>query len=377
MPIRPTTWAEANARILASPMKDFATRFRLMGLDPACHARYADFAEVDFVGSDLAGFDFTGAKLYRAKFKGAKISGARFEQALLDAVDHDNRTTDRRDLVSGPHAPAHLRGAARLRDADDWKTYSDPGAWRLPDRPPNDDYLFTGAIFQDAFAPEMVVVPNGSYLQGYETEPVDGIDRREVTNAHRLAVGRYPVTFEEWDFCYDDKGTKHKPKAWGRDRQPVVNVSWNDITMDYLPWINRRLGLSGTNAYRLLTEAEWEYCCRAGTETKYSFGNRITKSHAQYSEFNHGTVKVGSFPSNAWGLHDMHGNVWEWCQNIYRDGSARDYKTTGPDKSFFRVLRGGSFYDRFNFVRATSRRGHRPDIREFMFGFRLARTLNP
>jgi formylglycine-generating enzyme required for sulfatase activity len=388
---RPASWAAAKARIAASPKKDFATRFRLAGFDPARDARYADWADIDFAGSDLAGFDFTGATLYLAKFRGAKIKGARFEQALLDAVIHDRRTTNPGDLISGPHAPAHLEGAALLRDAEDWKAFADPSAWRLADRPPSDAYLTTGAIFQDApFSPEMVVVPSGTYLQGDETKPVDGVNRRPVTIAHRLAVGRFPVTFEEWDACVDDNGTKHKPKTeWERGRQPAHSVSWDDITKDYLPWLNKRLGLSGARAHRLLSEAEWEYCCRAGTETAYSFGDTITKAQAQFSEGTSGnakqTVAVGSFAPNAWGLHDMHGNVWEWCQDIFHDsyrnapddGSAREDATASKDKAVPRILRGGDWDDLPQHLRSALRLKLQPDGWLGGVGFRLARTLNP
>jgi formylglycine-generating enzyme required for sulfatase activity len=383
----PTSWAEVLARIAASPKKDFATRFRLAGLKPQQHARFADWTDVNFAGSDLAGFDFTGAKLFRGKFKSARIAGTCFDHALLDQVMRDGRTDNPNDTYSGPHAPAHLQGSARLRDAEDWDTFAKPANWQIRVHRSSDRHLPTGAIFMDApFAPEMVVVPSGSYLQGDERVSVDGVNRRKVTIDYRLAVGRFPVTFEEWDFCHDDSGTKHKPETeWGRERQPVHSVSWDDITKDYLPWLNRRLGLSGANAYRLLTEAEWEFCCRAGTETVYSFGDTITKSQAPFWEGNIGsakqTVEVGSFPSNAWGLHDMHGNVWEWCQDTYtvtyegapNDGTASE--TTGKDVS--RVLRGGAWNNSPPVLRSANRLGDLPDDRNIGLGFRLARTLHP
>jgi formylglycine-generating enzyme required for sulfatase activity len=239
----------------------------------------------------------------------------------------------------------------------------------------------------------MVVVPSGTYLQGDETKPVDGIVRREVTIAHRLAVGRFPVTFEDWDLCHDDNGTKHKPKTdWDRGRHPVMKVSWDDITKDYLPWLNGRLGLSGGNGYRLLSEAEWEYCCRAGTETAFSFGDTISTDQANYDgnytfgngkkgEYRHRTTEVGSFPSNAWGLHDMHGNVWEWCQDPYHadykdapaNGMARE--ETADKARTARVLRGGSWDRNPRYLRSANRIGNQPGLRFSLIGFRLARTL--
>lgn len=347
------------------------------GLDPATDFRFENWSGVSFAGLDLTGFDFTGARLHGCDFTGAKIARARFDQAEIGRVIHDPERA--------PTLPGLVTPIAAIRTAGDWNEFRK--SWRRPELLPDDGHLPTGAIFQDApFAPEMVVVPSGSYLQGDETKPVNNVNRREVTIAHRLAVGRFPVTFEEWDFCHADGGTKLKPKTeWGRDRQPVMRVSWDDITNDYLPWLNRRLGLSGATAYRLLSEAEWEYCCRAGTETAYSFGDTITKGQAQFSEGDWGsakqTVEVGSFPSNAWGLHDMHGNVWEWCEDAwfdnYQDAPVDGAARRSANTSVSRVLRGGSWGYQPGFLRSASRDRYAPDIRGRNYGFRLARTLNP
>ena len=122
-----------------------------------------------------------------------------------------------------------------------------------------------------------------------------------------------------------------------------------------------------SKTYRLPSEAEWEYCCRAGTTTAYATGDQITKKQAQYSEGLYGSAKqavaVGSFPPNDWGLHDMHGNVWEWCEDKYDASSSS------------RVLRGGSWLDDPDLLRSAYRRYVQPVFRNYGFGFRLARTL--
>jgi formylglycine-generating enzyme required for sulfatase activity len=160
--------------------------------------------------------------------------------------------------------------------------------------------------------PEMVVVPAGEFMMGsneHETQQPS----HNVTIAAPFAVGRFAVTYAEWDAT----GLAHKPHnlpRWGRGRQPVIYVSWEDAKA-YVDWLSQRTG----KAYRLLSEAEWEYSCRAGTITKYAFGNSITNQQAQFSEREYGepekTVEVGRFTPNAWGLYDMHGNVWEWCSD--------------------------------------------------------------
>lgn len=138
------------------------------------------------------------------------------------------------------------------------------------------------------------------------------------------------------------------------------------------------------NVYRLLTEAEWEYAARAGTTTAYSYGDTISKQQAQFSEGTLGsaekTAEVGIFPANSYGLHDMHGNVWEWVEDCYGDSYKWDSidgsKATGP-KDCSRILRGGSWYYDPQYLRSANRGSSQPGNRNVVLGFRLARTLNP
>ncbi|HRX83058.1 MAG TPA: formylglycine-generating enzyme family protein, partial [Pirellulaceae bacterium] len=214
------------------------------------------------------------------------------------------------------------------------------------------------------------------------------LPRHEVTIQYPLLVGKYPVTFEEWD-SYVTKASSvgflgigsrkpHNPSGgrWGSGRQPVTNVSWNDAKA-YVGWLSKKTG----QRYRLLSEAEWEYACRAGTDTLYCFGDSITESQAQFSGDDWGSAKqsaeVGKFPANNFGLHDMHGNVWEWCQDVWHeqyygapiDGSAWN---EGGDKSK-RVTRGGSWCDVSKVVRSALRIGTDTDLRMYAGGFRVAR----
>jgi len=194
-----------------------------------------------------------------------------------------------------------------------------------------------------------------------------------VTIARPFAVGKFEVTFAEWDACAAAGGCKHNPgdQGWGRGRRPVINVSWHDAK-EYAAWLSRKTG----KAYRLLSEAEWEYAARAGTTTRYAFGDTISTSQAQYGASK--TVEVGSFSANKFGLHDLHGNVWEWVEDAWHanykgapiDGSA----WSGGDTSY-RVLRGGSWVDFPVGLRSAGRHWLDPDNRYLRFGFRLARTL--
>jgi formylglycine-generating enzyme required for sulfatase activity len=155
----------------------------------------------------------------------------------------------------------------------------------------------------------------------------------------------------------------------------VIHVSWIEVREEFLPWLNRKLGLSGASAYRLLTEAEWEYAARAGTSTKYAFGDIISTAQARF--YADHALEVGSFAPNRFGLHDMHGNVAEWVQDCYEngyddtpvDGSAHD-----PGKCSSRMHRGGSWNDVPRFIRSAHRGLSDPKDRNWK-GFRVARTL--
>ena len=241
-----------------------------------------------------------------------------------------------------------------------------------------------GKTFRDCpECPEMVVVPAGSFTMG-SPAPEDEGPQHRVTISQPFAVGKYEVTFSEWDACVSAGGCNgYRPgdEGWGRGSRPVIEVSWEDAK-SYVAWLSRRTG----QRYRLLTEAEWEYAARAKTRTGYSWGDRIGRNRANCygcgsRRDSQGTAPAGSFPANGFGLHDMHGNVWEWVEDCWHksyagapsDGSAW---VAGGDCSV-RVLRGGSWDDAPGFLRSAGRGGNVAGFRYFSYGFRVARTLTP
>ncbi len=236
--------------------------------------------------------------------------------------------------------------------------------------------------------PLMAVVPAGAFVMGSPAdEPGRSNDegpQHSVTFARPFAVGVYAVTFDDYDYYCKAAG---KPKVgdagWGRGRRPVINVSWDDAVA-YCTWLSAQTGQS----YRLPSEAEWEYACRAGTDTPFYFGTSITPSLANYDggytynggskgEYRKQTVPVEEFPPNAFGLYQMHGNVWEWCEDRWHD----DYKSAPEDGSAWvvggnadrRAVRGGSW----DYVPQGLRSGYRDGSNEAFnyLGFRLARAL--
>ena len=251
-----------------------------------------------------------------------------------------------------------------------------------------------GREFRDCGkCPEMVVVPAGEYMMGSPSGEPDRDDdegpRHRVRIKEAFAVGKYEVTFEEWDECVAGGGCGgyRDDRSWGRGRRPVINVSWKDARR-YVEWLREKTG----KAYRLLSEAEWEYAARAGTTGPFHFGTMITSAQANYhGNYTYGggrkgvhrerTVEAGSFPPNGFGLHDMHGNVREWVEDCWH----ADYREAPDDGSAWvpsgkcrrRVLRGGSWVDAPGNLRSAYRDKAPPGSRSIIYVFRIARTLTP
>ena len=247
-----------------------------------------------------------------------------------------------------------------------------------------------GETFRDCTdCPEMVVLPEGSFMMG---SPPDekGRDRDEgpqhrVEIGYSLAVGRFEVTVAEWDACAADRSCDKITNRRPTDDHPVIDVSWKQAQA-YLAWLKRKTG----EDYRLLTEAEWEYAARAGTTTAYYTGSSISENEATYGIESSGKVKtspVGSYRPNAFGLHDMHGNVWEWVADCYRhrpshqgapsyEGAPSDGSAWISDYCDDRVMRGGSWDAYQQYLRSASRQYLSPNYGYYNIGFRVARTVN-
>jgi formylglycine-generating enzyme required for sulfatase activity/predicted Ser/Thr protein kinase len=238
---------------------------------------------------------------------------------------------------------------------------------------------------KNAIGMEFVLVPAGKFQMGSpKTEAKRSSDegpQHEVTIGAPFYLGKYEVTQGEWAAVMGNNPSYFK----GDDRLPVENVSWNDC-QEFITRLNAR---KDGYVYRLPSEAEWEYACRAGTTTPFSFGKTLTTVQANYNgnypygdgpqgEYRNKTTRVGSFPANAWGLCDMHGNVWEWCQDGWHenyDGAPTDGSAWEVGSDNLRVVRGGSWGDLAFNCRAANRDRFAPDGRSFSVGVRLAVRL--
>jgi formylglycine-generating enzyme required for sulfatase activity len=235
----------------------------------------------------------------------------------------------------------------------------------------------------------MVIIPAGRFVMGspeYE-EGRDDVEGTQhfVTIAEPFALGRYPVTFDEYDEFAAVTGREPPGDAeWGRGQRPVINVAWQDADA-YAAWLSQQTG----KPYRLPSEAEWEYACRAGTTTAFHVGPTISTDQANYDgNYTYGsgkegvyreqTVPVTSFPGNAFGLHDMHGNVWEWCADAWHHSylfAPRDGTAWIAGGETVRVLRGGAWTCDPRLLRCATRGRSFFSFQSVLIGFRVARTL--
>jgi formylglycine-generating enzyme required for sulfatase activity len=231
--------------------------------------------------------------------------------------------------------------------------------------------------------PEMVVVPAGSFTMG---AVADEGPQHPVTISKQFAVSKYELTFDEWDACFAVGDCKWHPSdaGWGRGRQPVIYVNWDDA-QQYVAWLAKVTG----KPYRLLSESEYEYAARGGTQTAYPWGDEITLNDKAMANCNdcgfwgifgsRQAEPVGTFPANGFGLFDMVGNVFAWVEDCYQAGyvgAPQDGAAwTGGDCDR-RVIRGGSWASSRTYVRSAGRSGTTPEHRGNTNGFRVARTLD-
>ena len=245
-----------------------------------------------------------------------------------------------------------------------------------------------GTVFRDCgVCPEMVVIPAGTFMMGSPAREEGRYDDEgpvhRVTIAAPFAVGRHEVTFAEWDACVVAGGCDgHVPDddGWGRGDRPVIHVTWENAQA-YVGWLSAKTG----QRYRLLSESEWEYAARVGSHTRYAWGDAVGRNRANCDGCGsrwdvESTAPAGSFPANAFGLHDMHGNVSEWvedCWNSSYERAPSDGTAWARGDCGSRGVRGGAWNYVPRALRAAVRYWHAIGYRDNYLGFRVARTLAP
>ena len=237
--------------------------------------------------------------------------------------------------------------------------------------------------------PNLVEIPTGFFQMGSDKDDSKPVHR--VTFAQPFSLAATETTFREWDACVADGGCDYRPadQGWGRATRPVINVSWQDAHV-YTGWLSRRMG----KVCRLPSEAEWEYAARAGTTTEYALpapggsddikGKNLANCTDCGSEWDgKQTAPVGSFPANAWGLRDMHGNVFKWVEDCWHQDykgapdDGRGWRDEGGGNCSTRVLRGGSWDSSRGFARSAGRLRYNPNDRFYGVGFRVVCVAHP
>ncbi|WP_096701307.1 bifunctional serine/threonine-protein kinase/formylglycine-generating enzyme family protein [Magnetospirillum sp. 15-1] len=313
--------------------------------------KYANTEREDIISAKLAR-PYITVKIKEVKFNSASY----FKKTIVGMSEYEARGVCKRIISSG--------GICNLRQPEG----SSPSA---PPPPPgvvvvSGQWMQPGSVFRDAPGlPEMVVIPAGSFWMNAPDDDESGNRRKHlVTIDNQFALGKFDVTFAQWDACVADGGCKgYRPgdEGWGRGTQPVINVSTEDAN-NYASWISNKTG----KHYRLPTEIEWEYAAKAGTTTRYYTGETINQNQANFDKDK--TTPVGNFPPNPFGLYDMVGNVYQLLAGCVRGGEAFTEPCGAPGK-------GGSWvFDSGNRTPGTDALiglGQR----ESFIGFRLARTL--
>jgi formylglycine-generating enzyme required for sulfatase activity len=340
-------------------------------------APYPDPIETIAANRSQSGTDATGPVRFKPSNKFGRltkptrkvIGGLGFAAALMYGIA----------MLNTPHQP--ISTAARPAPAQEQASTKPAQTAPKPiaqEPPASTTQAPTLAIIE----PEMKRIEPGQFQMGSGEYPSEK-PVHLVNYTKPFAIGRYEMTFEQYDQYAQDQ---HKPlpddHGWGRGKRPVINVSWNDAVA-YAQWLSEKTH----KRYRLPTEAEWEYAARSGSPTRYWWGDDISQGRANCegcgSQWdNKQTAPVGSFPANAWGLHDTAGNVWEWVMDNWHDnyqGAPADNQPwldpSGTASDGRRVIRGGSWFHAPDTLRSATRSRLSPGYRDVILGFRLAQDL--
>ena len=231
---------------------------------------------------------------------------------------------------------------------------------------------------------DWTTIPAGTFLMGSADAGIDSDEHLHEVTVSDFKILKTPVTFEQYDaFCEETGKPKYNDCKWGRNNRPVIYVSYWDA-VDYAQWLSTKTGWE----CRLPTEAEWEYACRANTDTEYNTGKTITTAQANYDGetpyllastgiSRNKTMPVKTFPENAFGLYEMHGNVSEWCASEYDpsySGSEQIDGSLDRSNNIPRALRGGSWNNSLDELRSATRHKSNPTKRSNEWGFRLVRV---
>jgi len=332
---------------------------------------YVDYQEISspaMIQGDAGRDLFAHGRVWIEAISGRVVkTELQVEQA---AVRAKVTTTLRMDARFDIAVPSEMRELYTFASGNSVKTIATYGRFRRFDVSADEDIkLPTHSVADPLTGMTFVEIPSGRFTMGSaqdekDHQPDETLHDVELT--HPFLLGRFEVTQQEWRSVM---GSNPSHFVDCGPRCPVEDVSFDDVEQ-FIAKLNER---AKDLRYRLPTEAEWEYACRAGTTAAYATGDTLTREQANYKSKS--TVPVGSYPLNPWGIGDMHGNVWEWTSDWYGPYAERataNIDPHGPASGEKRVIRGGSWYFDADSARCGLRYTHRPQDRGFSLGFRLA-----
>jgi len=236
-----------------------------------------------------------------------------------------------------------------------------------------------GEIRDCPACPPLVLVPAGSFTMGNNASDPSEKPAHHVTVGHPFAIGRFEVTVEQWNACADAGGCQRiATNAASAKNAPARDVSWDDA-QQYVAWLTKTTG----KAYRLPTEAEWEYAARGGTSTTFWWGDQMRKGTANCKDCGEpwsvdAPAPVGSFAPNPFGLYDVNGSVWEWVSDCWHSsykGAPADGRNWDEPACSSRVIRGGSWLEGASYMVSSTRFKYSSSVRQSQNGFRVARDM--
>ena len=237
-------------------------------------------------------------------------------------------------------------------------------------------------IFRDCqICPELITIRTGKFTMGSNKGSKSQYPAHSVNIDNPFAIGRFEVTFKEWNYCVKKGACKHRPDdhKWGQIKRPVINITWSQANV-YLKWLSKYTKQN----YRLPSEAEWEYVNRAGSITRFWWGENVGSNNANCKDCKSiwsgkRTAPVGSFKANSFGVFDTTGNVFEWVQDCWQKDHTLAHLDGRPrlarEQCSFRVIRGGSFYYFSKVGQSAYRAKNPPNIKSYWLGFRVLREM--
>ena len=383
---------QASASFVAPRVKGSqVATFRLTVVDDN-NATASDDVVVKVMEYGRLGVTLSGTVKNHSTYKsipGASITVSQYHGDISRKVGVAKTSRDGRYSVRVRVSPGRLTVSANAKGYADGNTgeirvtgeNTETQVWRHPGGAGSKARIVVETTRPRFPMPEMVEIPAGRFRMGCVSGRSCESNEKPVHSVRieSFEMSKYEVTFEEYDAFTDATGRERAyDQGWGRGRRPIINVSWHDAVA-YTQWLSSQTGES----YRLPSEAEWEYAARAGSTTKYSWGNDIGRNRANCDGCgsrwdDEKTAPVGSFRANRWGLYDVHGNVGEWVKDCYNDsyrGAPTDGSAWESGDCSRRVLRGGSWSYVPRNLRAAYRVRGTSDYRYGYLGFRVARTL--